>query len=167
MDNGYPSIFHARLSHGLKPTTMLISKQFDPLSRLIHQPDLICNPDWFPGERRVGFKGEDGCKILNLTNDQSCQILLGAQRLSDGPSTGEALVECQQTMRPSGWREVQRGFMLRCCSTAMYIPFSQLTSSGHQDLSKSESPFKWSKAPGSPALAEQLLPTGDYYFSRG
>lgn len=60
MDNGYPSIFHASLSHGLKPTTMSISKQFDPFSGLIHQPDLICNPDWFPKERRLGFK------ILNL-----------------------------------------------------------------------------------------------------
>lgn len=66
MDNGYPSIFHASLSRGLKPTTMSISKQFDPLSWLIHQPDLICNPDRFPKERRVGFNGEDGCEILNF-----------------------------------------------------------------------------------------------------
>lgn len=66
MDNGYPSIFHASLSRGLKPTTMSISKQFDPFSWLIHQPDLICNPDWFPEESRVGFKGEEWCKILNL-----------------------------------------------------------------------------------------------------
>lgn len=49
----------------------------------------------------------------------------------------------------------------------MYIPFSQLTSSGHQDLSKSESRFKWNEAPRDPALAEQLLPADDYYFSRG
>lgn len=67
MDNGYPSIFHASLSHGLKPTTMSISKQFDPFSWLIHQPDLICNPDWFSEEMRVGFKEENGCKILNLS----------------------------------------------------------------------------------------------------
>lgn len=66
MDNGYPSIFHASLSRGLKPTTMSISKQFDPFSWLIHQTDLICNPDWFPEERRVGFKEDDGWKILNL-----------------------------------------------------------------------------------------------------
>lgn len=46
MDNGYPSILHVSLSHGLKPTTMSISKQFDPLSWLIHQPSLIYNLDW-------------------------------------------------------------------------------------------------------------------------
>lgn len=66
MDNGYPSIFYVNLSYGLKQTTMSISKQFDPFSWLIYQPGLICNLGWFPEERRVGFKGEDGCKILNL-----------------------------------------------------------------------------------------------------
>lgn len=66
MDNGHPSIFRASLSHGLKPTTMSISKQFDSFSWLIHQPDLICNPDRVPEQSRVGFKGGDGCKILNL-----------------------------------------------------------------------------------------------------
>lgn len=49
----------------------------------------------------------------------------------------------------------------------MYIPFSQLTLPGHQDLSKSESRFKWSEAPRDLALAEQLLLAMDYYFSRG
>lgn len=52
-------------------------------------------------------------------------------------------------------------------STSVYIPFSQLTSLGHQDLSKSESRFKWSEAPRDPALAEQLLLAVDYYFSKG
>lgn len=64
MDNGHPSIFHASLSHGLEPTTMSISKQFDPFSWLIHQPDLICNPDRFPEESRVGFRGEDEHKNI-------------------------------------------------------------------------------------------------------
>lgn len=66
MDNGYPSIFHASLSYGLKPTTMSISKQFDPFSWLIHQLDLICNPDWCPEETSAGFKRQNECKILNL-----------------------------------------------------------------------------------------------------
>lgn len=66
MDNGYPSIFRVNLSCGLKQTTMSISKQFDPFSWLIYQPGLICNLDWFPEEKRVGFNGEDGYKILNL-----------------------------------------------------------------------------------------------------
>lgn len=57
--------------------------------------------------------------------------------------------------------------MKRCCSAGVYKPFSQLTSSGHRDLSKSESRFKWSEAPGDPALAEQLLLADHYYFSRG
>eukprot|EP00064_Thunnus_orientalis_P000079 superscaffoldBa00000003_g79 len=60
-----------------------------------------------------------------------------------------------------------RGVLCSGAVATMYIPFSQLTSSGHRDLSKSESRFKWSEAPRDPALAEQLLPAGDYYFSRG
>lgn len=66
MDNGHPSIFHASLSRGLKPTTMSVSEQLYASSWLIHQPDLICNPDWWPEERGVGFKGEDSFKIWNL-----------------------------------------------------------------------------------------------------
>lgn len=70
MDNGHPSIFHASLSHGLEPTTMSISKQFDPFSWLIHQPDLICNPDRFPKESRVGFRGEDERKNIESEGNQ-------------------------------------------------------------------------------------------------
>lgn len=59
-----------------EPTTMSISKQFDPSSWLIHQHDLICNPDRFPEGKRVEFKEEVCCKILNLrqplTNNAKC-----------------------------------------------------------------------------------------------
>lgn len=66
----------------------------------------------------------------------------------------------------SSWREVWRGFIQQHSSTSVYIPFSQLTSLGHQDLSKSESRFKWSEAPRDPASAEQLLLAVDYYFCK-
>lgn len=67
----------------------------------------------------------------------------------------------------SSWREVWRGLIQQQSSTSVYIPYSQLTSLGHQDLSKSESLFKCSEAPRDQARAEQLLLAVDYYFSKG
>lgn len=180
MDNGHPSIFHASLSHGLEPTTMSISKQFDPFSWLIHQPDLICNPDRFPKESRVGFRGEDERKNIESEGEPMtggpkycsersrwAMVFISVPRWLIYFIDGLFISQPWTDMYLSSWREVWRGFIQRRCSTSMYIPFSQLTSSGHQDLSKSESRFKWSGAPRDPASAEQLLPAVDYYFSRG
>lgn len=62
MDNGYPSIFQASLSRCSKPTTMSILRQFDPLSWVIHQTDLICKPLFLKG-RRVASAGTNDLKV--------------------------------------------------------------------------------------------------------